>query len=64
MTTKKLTGKLAAGVRKIKEAPSPSPAKPRPGRVAASQHSPREGTPARTRPGPPADLHPARVWPD
>lgn len=64
MTTKKLTGKLAAGVRKIKEAPSPSPAKPRPARVAASQQPPREGTPVRTRPGSLVDLHPARVWPD
>lgn len=64
MTTKKLTGKLAAGVRKIKEAPSPSPAKPGPGRVAASRPAPREGKPANTRSGSRADLHPARVWPD
>jgi hypothetical protein len=62
MTSKKLPGKLAAGVRKLKEPAAPPPAKPRPRRVSASQPAPHQGAPANTLSR--GELHPARIWPD
>lgn len=62
MTSKKLPGKLAAGVRKLKEPPAPPPAKPRPRRASPSQPAPRQGVPANTPSR--GELHPERVWPD
>lgn len=62
MTSKKLPGKLAAGVRKLKEPAASPAAKPRPRRVAASQPAPHQDAPATTLSR--AELHPERVWPD
>ena len=62
MTSKKLPGKLAAGVRKLKEPAAPPPSTPRPRRVAASQPAPRQAVPASSLPR--RELHPERVWPD
>lgn len=60
MTSKKLPGKLAAGVRKLKEPAAPPPSTPRQG--AASQPAPK---PAMTANSPHRGvLHPERVWPD
>jgi hypothetical protein len=64
MTTKKLSGKLAAGVRKVKEPTAAPPATPRQGRVAAGRPAPHAGMPANTLSGSGADLHPVRIWPD
>jgi len=62
MTSKKLPGKLAAGVRKLKEPAAPPSAKPRPRRASASQPAPHQGVPANTPSS--GELHPARIWPD
>jgi hypothetical protein len=64
MTSKKLPGKLAAGVRKLKEPAAPPSAKPRARRDSAGQPAPHQVKSTSTRSDSRADLHPARVWPD
>lgn len=65
----KVSSKLAAGVRKVKEQRTAAPTAGKPARSEASGRKPPGGcdeTPvvetARVDPG--TDLHPVRVWPD
>lgn len=55
----KVSGKLAAGVRKIKTQPTPPAAVEKtPAAPGAPRRAPAESRAA------PSDLHPARIWPD
>jgi hypothetical protein len=64
MNTKKLTGKLAAGVRKVKAEAAAQPAPARPARAAASRPARPAVEPAAAQATTNAALHPARIWPD
>lgn len=65
----KVSSKLAAGVRKVKEQRSAAPTAGKPPRSGAGDRNPPggcDGTPVveSARADPKTELHPARVWPD